>query len=105
MTGLFLTKPMSVWTPYGLLMLGLLAVAIIVMAIMSADCGRRYLYSRKVSWRNNAVYWMLGGLICLLMSLFIMFRRGWMMGAAFIIVIGLTYRTVGGGIRSQAERE
>ena len=105
MKALFLAKPMSLWTPYGLLMVGFLAAAIIVMVILAADCWRRYRYTQEVSWKHKSVYCMLSGLICLLTALFVIFRRGWLMGLALLIVIGIAFQTVGGGIRNQAERE
>ena len=105
MTGLFLTKPMSMWTPYGLLVLGFLAVLMIVLGLLACDAWRRYRYSQDKAFKAEAIYLALAELICLCFALFIILRRGWVMGLAFTIVIGVAFRTVGGGIRSQAERE
>ena len=105
MSNLFLTTPMSACTPYGILVLGFLTVAIMVLCILGADSYRQYQYSNDRPRRRNAVYYYLAAMICLCTVLFILFRRTWLMTLAFIIVVGLTYLTVGGGIRSQAEKE
>lgn len=105
MSNLFLTTPMSACTPYGILVLGFLTVAIMVLCILGADSYRQYEYSDDHPSRRNAVYCYLAAVICLCAALFILFRRTWLMMLAFMIVIGLTFLTVGGGIRNQAERE
>ena len=105
MSSLFLTKSMSVCTPYGILVIGCLAILVMMAVSSGAQDWRQYQYSADKSWKTKAVYWFAAGFICLTVGLFILLRKGWLMGAAFFTVLALLYHAVGGGIRSQAERE
>ena len=81
----------------------LLALMFFCLILMAKDA-QLYRTSGEKVHRTNALLWSAGAAMSLFTLLFVLMRRGWLMGVVFLIGIILVYSTVGDGVRNQLTR-
>lgn len=63
-----------------------------------------YCRYREPPLRNNGLIWIAGAAMNLFTLLFVLMRRGWLMGVVLLIGFVLLYSTVGDGVREQLKK-
>lgn len=78
----------------------LLAMLFCSLLLMGRDLSL-YRETREKILKTNALLWGCGAAMSLGTLLFILLRKGWLMGLVFLVGLTVVYRSVGLGIRDQ----